>query len=42
MGREGRDLLRVLGLGHRGGRGDGRASSSLGPKKKKKMGAEGG
>ena len=42
MGREGRDLLRVLGLGHRGGRGDGRKSSSLGSKKKKKMGAEGG
>ena len=41
MGREGRDLLRVLGLGHRGGRGDGRASSSLGSKKRKKVGAEG-
>ena len=39
---KGRDLLRVLGLGHRGGRGDGRKSSSLGPKKKKKVGAEGG
>ena len=32
----------MLGLGHRGGRGDGRKSSSLGSKKKKKMGAEGG
>ena len=42
LGREGRDLLRVLGLGHRGGRGDGRKSSSLGSKKKKKMGAESG